>query len=100
MPAQVRTDCLPGAAAVTTCVLQDTLLPLHTRAYNYSYSGTSGAPKGSRTVFNTTPTINAQKKSIAQVRADCPPGRLLEFLSSESGTAVDRAAEQVGTPHA
>jgi len=30
----------------------------------------------------------------AQVRADCPPMRLLEFLGSEAGTAVDRAAEQ------
>ena len=30
----------------------------------------------------------------AQVRADCPPRRLLEFLCSEAGSAVDAAAEQ------
>ena len=36
-----------------------------------------------------------ERRHAAQVRADCPPVRLLEFLCSEAGTAVDRAAEQV-----
>ena len=38
-----------------------------------------------------------QATRAGQVRADCPPMRLLEFLCSEAGTAVDRAAEQVHT---
>lgn len=37
----------------------------------------------------------SQPLCAPQVRADCPPARLLEFLCSEAGAAVDRAAEQV-----
>lgn len=35
--------------------------------------------------------------TLPQVRSDCPPKRLLEFLSSESGSAAHQSAEAVAS---
>ena len=36
----------------------------------------------------------------AQVRSDCPPGLLLEFLAGEAGLAANEAAETVASSRA
>ncbi|KAK9901712.1 hypothetical protein WJX75_009812 [Coccomyxa subellipsoidea] len=38
--------------------------------------------------------------SVLQVRSDCPPARLLEFLAGESGLAANEAAESVASSKA
>lgn len=37
---------------------------------------------------------------MLQVRSDCPPARLLEFLAGESGLAANEAAESVASSKA
>ena len=37
---------------------------------------------------------------MTQVRSDCPPGLLLEFLASEAGLAASEAAEGVASSRA
>ena len=37
---------------------------------------------------------------MTQVRSDCPPQRLLEFLASEAGVAANEAAQSVASSKA